>query len=285
MKNFVKRAVALILATLTVVSGCLWLTACSGDEPSVPAGADETENSNKKKIAFTFDDGPHAPVEDLEEGYYPYTTYILDKLEAVGGKATFFVLGTRALSYPDAIRRAIALGCEVGCHNYDHESSFRGADNAAIKEDLDKTAATVTAAGAPSPRLFRPVGGSINAEQLQYIASLGYSTIGWGIDTLDYDGRPKPGDKLSDDPERNEKYNAFVSEKVEYIVNNAYDGAIVLMHDIYMSSADIFAAAADRLIAEGYELVTVSELLGLNIEIPAEPVMYVSKKDTITYMP
>ncbi len=288
MKNFAKRAVALVLATLTVVSGCLLFTACSGDEPSVPAGVtdpDENSGTPTKKIAFTFDDGPQAPAEDLDEGYYPYTTYILDKLEEVGGKATFFVLGTRAQSYPDALRRAVSLGCEIGCHNYDHESSYRGAANDAIKADLDATAAAITASGAPSPKLCRPVGGSINADQLQYIASLGYSTIGWSIDTLDYDGRPKTGDKFAEDAERNEKYNTFVKEKVEYIVANARDGAIVLMHDIYMSSADIFAQAADRLIAEGYELVTVSELLGLNIEIPAEPVMHISKNDTITYMP
>ncbi len=282
MKKLTKRAVALLLATLTLVSGCLLLTACSGDEPSVPAGVTD---SGKKKIAFTFDDGPHAPVEDLEEGYYPYTTYILDKLEAIGGRATFFVLGNRAQSYPAAIRRAVSLGCEVGCHSYDHESSYRGADNAAIKADLDAIAAAVTAAGAPAPSLCRPVGGSINEDQLKYIASLGYSTIGWSIDTLDYDGRPKPGDKLSDDPERNEKYNAFVNAKVDFIMQNARDGAIVLMHDIYMSSADIFAAAADRLIAEGYELVTVSELLGLSAENAAAPVMHISKSETITYMP
>ncbi len=288
MKRLVKRTTALLLAVLTLASGCLLLTACSGDEPSVPAGA-TTEPVNttppKKKIAFTFDDGPQAPAEDLEEGYYPYTTYILDKLEEIGGKATFFVLGTRAMSYPAALNRAISLGCEVGCHSYDHENSFRGADNDTIKSDLDKTSAAITGAGAPAPKLFRPVGGSITEDQLKYIASLGYSTIGWSIDTLDYDGRPKTGDKFADDPERNAKYESFVNEKVEYIMQNARDGAIVLMHDIYMSSADIFIAAADRLIAEGYELVTVSELLGLSAETPVEPVMYISKNDTITYMP
>ncbi len=282
MKKFAKRAVAVLLATLMLISGCLLLTACSGDEPSVPAGVTDT---NKKKIAFTFDDGPQAPPEDLEEGYYPYTTYILDKLEAIGGKATFFVLGTRAKSYPHAIQRAVSLGCEVGCHNYDHESSYRGADNATIKADLDATAAAITAAGVASPTLCRPVGGSINEEQLKYIASLGYSTIGWSIDTLDYDGRPKTGDKFADDAERNKTYNDFVNAKVEYIMQNARDGAIVLMHDIYMSSADIFIAAADRLIAEGYELVTVSELLGLSSEAAAAPVMHLSKNETITYMP
>ncbi len=278
MKRVTKRLLSVCLC-LSMLFGCLWLAACQ-EEPSTPTGLDP----NKKWIAFTFDDGPQAPKEDLEEGYYPYTTYILDKLEKTGSRASFFVLGSRAKSYPEAIRRAASLGCDIGCHTYDHTQSYRGLDNDAIKEDLQKTAATVAAAGVDSPKLFRPMGGSINESQLEYISSLGFSTIGWSIDTLDYQDRPKTGDKFSDDPARNQKYQDFVDQKVEYIMENAYDGAIVLMHDVYMSSADIFAAAADRLIAEGYQLVTVSELLSLS-DKQAQPVMYMSKTQTITYMP
>lgn len=274
-----KRTLSVFLC-LSLLFGCLMTVSCGPtEESSVQTGLDP----NKKMIAFTFDDGPHAPAEDLEEGFYPYTTYILDKLEATGARASFFMLGSRAKSYPAAVRRAVSLGCDVGCHTYDHETSYRGLDNEDIRADLEKTAAAIASTGVKSPVLFRPLGGSINESQLEFIASLGFSTIGWSIDTLDYEGRPKTGDKFSDDPARVEKYNAFVEEKVELIVSQAHDGAIVLMHDIYMSSVDIFIAAADRLIAEGYQLVTVSELLSLSGD--ARPVMHLSKGQTITYMP
>ena len=275
MKRFLS-----VLLCLALLFGCLMTVSCSPtEEPSVQTGLDP----NKKMIAFTFDDGPHAPAEDLDEGFYPYTTYILDKLEATGSRASFFMLGSRAERYPAAVRRAASLGCDIGCHTYDHETSYRGLDNDAIRADLQKTAAAIASAGVSSPTLFRPLGGSVNASQLEHIASLGFSTIGWSIDTLDYEDRPKTADKFSDDPARVEKYNAFVEEKVELIVSQAYDGAIVLMHDIYMSSVDIFIAAADRLIAEGYQLVTVSELLSLSGN--ALPVMHMGKGQTITYMP
>ena len=53
-----------------------------------------------------------------------------------------------------------------------------------------------------------------------------------------------------------------MNDKVQLILDSAADGAIVLMHDLYMSSVDIFIRAADKLIAQGYELVTVSTLPG-----------------------
>lgn len=290
MKTRFIKIISLTLAVVLLMCGAL--TGCTDDtpQPKDPNASgigdvsdDKTQAGDKKRIAFTFDDGPQAPAEDLEEGYYPYTMYILDKLEQLGMKATFFVVGTRALTYQNAIRRASGLGCEIGMHTYAHDQKYSTLDNAAIKADMDKTKAAIAASGV-TPTLFRPLGGSINSSQLEYIASMGYSTIGWSIDTLDYDGRPKTGDKFAQDSERNAKYESFVNAKVDLIMSQAKDGEIILMHDIYMSSVDIFKRAADKLIAEGYELVTVSELLALNGKQPA-PVMHLSKNNSITYMP
>ena len=56
------------------------------------------------------------------------------------------------------------------------------------------------------------------------------------------------------------------------------------MHDIYMSSVDIFIRAADALIERGFELVTVSEILGENILTQSRPVMYISRNEYLTHM-
>ena len=263
------RLGAALLAVCLLAVACLSGTGCSvifitAEEQSRNAASSAAEGTTarqddeptgKKRIAFTFDDGPQAPAENLDAGYYPYTTYVLDKVEALqkaGHRAnvTFFVVGSRAAEYPSALRRADSLGCEIGSHTYNHDS-FRGKDQAFIAE-------------VPKPRLYRPVGGAVTAEQLAYTASLGYTAVAWSIDTTDWSNHPKTADKFSEDAARRAAYEQFVNDKVQLILDSAADGAIVLMHDLYMSSVDIFIRAADKLIAQGYELVTVSTLLGLD---------------------
>ena len=91
-----KKLIAILTASVMFV--LLFCGCADGKNGGENSGGNG--NSNKKKVAFTFDDGPHAPAENLDEGYYPYTTYILDKLESLGMRATFFVVGERAeLSY------------------------------------------------------------------------------------------------------------------------------------------------------------------------------------------
>lgn len=258
------------------------------ENPAASGSASSGGSEYKKKIAFTFDDGPHAPAEDRENGLYPYTTYVLDKVESLqraGHKAnvTFFVVGSRAHSYPHALKRAALLGCDVGSHTYEH-SSFVGASNETISRVLNQASESISAAGVSSPRFFRPVGGAVSESQLNYISSLGYITIGWSIDTNDWNGHPKTSDKFSSDPEKKAAYEAFVQEKVNWILEKADDGDIILMHDIYMSSVDIFIRAADALIERGFELVTVSEILGENILTQSRPVMYISRNEYLTHM-
>ena len=75
-----------------------------------------------------------------------------------------------------------------------------------------------------------------------------------------------------------DKFNAFVDAKVNLILSEAYDGGIILMHDKSMSSVIIFERAAEKLIEDGYELVTVSEILGNVTETPSA-VIYMDKNN------
>lgn len=296
IKSMIDRLSVLALAALLVMTACL--SGCrssggtaEGSGSGTGTGSEASTGSTataKPRIAFTFDDGPQAPAEDLENGYYPYTTYVLDKVEALqkaGYRAnvTFFVVGSRAASYPGALRRAQSLGCEIGSHTYNHDS-FRGQGQAYIKDTLDRASSAIQAAGVPAPTLYRPVGGSVTADQLSYTASLGYTAVAWSIDSEDWKDHPKTADKFSEDAARKAAYEQFVEQKAKLILDSASDGDIVLLHDIYMSSVDIFIRAADELVKRGYELVTVSELLGLNASSQPATGMYIARGQTVSHM-
>ena len=284
-----------IIAVAMAVLFCATVIVCLIPDATSPASKNNgsvsdgnTVTSGKKKVAFTFDDGPQAPAEDLENGFYPYTMYILDKLDELDMRATFFVLGNRASTYSNAITRAKSLGCEIGSHTYDHQTKFiengTPVSDDTVKSVLKQASDAIAAASGEAPKLFRPVGGAVNEHQLGVIHGEGYVTVGWSVDSLDWDGRPSTGDKLSSESARNEKYWSFVNSRVDSLLSQIEDGDIVLMHDIYMSSADIFILRADKLVENGFELVTVSEILADATKDGTRPVMYTSSKETLLGM-
>ena len=99
--------------------------------------------------ALTFDDGPHAV----------YTDQLLDILEENGAVATFFEVGRNLSNDPDAVRRAAAMGCEIGSHSYRHADLGKmGAED--IAADLQRADEQFTAVlgYAPHPAPPRPTG-------------------------------------------------------------------------------------------------------------------------------
>ena len=120
MNKTLKKIIIFALAVVMLVS----FVGCGENGGETTKDPQETVDKNTKKIAFTFDDGPHAPEEDLDTGIYPYTEYLLDRIETLGAKVTFFVLGDRAELYSGTIKRAVSLGCEIGSHSYSHPSPF-----------------------------------------------------------------------------------------------------------------------------------------------------------------
>ena len=183
---------------------------------------------NKKMVALTYDDGPHGT----------YTARILDVLEKYDARATFFVVGSRIEYYPAQITRAHNLGCEIGSHTYNHINLPSNTDSA-IKNEMDKTDALIKKYTGEPAAIMRPPGGSTNSRVL---TAVGKPAIMWSVDTRDWDHR-----------------NA--SKTVSHIKNNVYDGAIILMHDLYSPTAEATKIIVPWLIENGYQLVTVSELM------------------------
>ncbi|MGN0135754.1 polysaccharide deacetylase family protein [Anaerotignum sp.] len=202
-----------------------------------------TEISHKKMVALTYDDGPN-PIA---------TNAILDTLEQYGARATFFDLGCLVEKYPDVVKREAALGCEVGSHSYDHKN-FSKLTAAEISADLQKTAAAFQKALGKDPAVFRPPYGACDENVKKQISMPIYL---WSIDTLDWKSR-----------------NA---KAVLDVVKSSgdLDGKVILLHGIYTSTAEATAVLVPYLQGQGYELVTVSELIqAKHGETPASGKIY-----------
>ncbi len=209
-------------------------TAVSSSQAMQAEGA--TAKTSRKRIALTFDDGPH-----------PYRTdKILSLLAAMRIPATFFVVGQNAALYPAPLRRAVAAGHEIGNHTYSHPK-LAGLSQASLAEELRKTDEIIKEVTGKAPTLFRPPEGVRSRQVTAAAEAGGYSLVLWTIDTRDWAG-------------------SSAAHIAREILQNARDGAIILCHD-YTSGKNYtvegLTEAIPALLAQGYEFVTVSDLLGL----------------------
>lgn len=186
------------------------------------------EFSNKKLIAFTFDDGPS----------YIGTNKLLDNLDKYNARVTFFVLGSRVENYKDTLTKAYKMGNTIGNHTYSHSNLLK-LDNYSVMDEIKKTNETIKNITGSETIYLRPPYGNINSD-IKNISNM--YTILWDLDTEDWKNKDK--DRIAD-----------------YIVSNAYDGAIVLLHDLYETSVDGALLAMERLEKEGYAFVTIDEMI------------------------
>ena len=196
-----------------------------------------------KRVALTFDDGPHVE----------RTPKIVDELAKYGYRATFFVVGNRVdgseYNGGAAMKYAVSKGNEIGIHAYTHNLYFDTCTSAEYKSEISKTEAAIKGV-VPSykVKLMRPVGGRITDAQ---VSASNYSVIMWGVDSEDWKYR-------SDDN--------GVDTIVDNVMSQVRDGSIILMHDIYENTYLATVKLLKRLHDEGYEVVTVSELIGSGIK-------------------
>ena len=210
---------------------------------SVPAFASDFTG---KLIAITFDDGPGA-----------YTGTLLDELAARDVKATFFVSGYRASNYPETLKRMVAEGHQLASHTQNHEN-LNTLSAAKIASEISQTQALITAAGGDDPAYIRPPYGNANKTVR---AQAKVPLINWSVDPEDW------------------KYHN-ADTVCQNILAGSYDGAIILVHDIYKTSVNGALAAIDKRLEQGYEFVTVRDLLLRRGVTPEAGVMYYDAKNT-----
>lgn len=188
----------------------------------------ENMQEEKKKVALTFDDGPH-PV---------YTPEMLDLLKEKNIKATFFLLGEQVEKYPDIVKRMNDEGHLIGNHSYKHEQLSKLSSVQACSQ-VNRTNELIYAITGKYPEYLRPPFGDWK-DRLD--CEVNMIEVLWDVDTLDWSSQNK--DKV-----------------VSKVMKNVEEGDIILMHDSYESTVKATAEIIDRLQKDGYEFVTVDELI------------------------
>lgn len=187
---------------------------------------DNLDNSDKKFIAFTFDDGPGK-----------YTSGLIDTLELNNSSATFFMLGNRMKYNTDIVKKVYNSNSEIGTHTYSHKR-LTSLSNDEIYNEINSSEIIFNDITGDHLKYLRPPYGSYN----DHIKDLGYNIILWNID---------PKDWLTRDSKK--IYNS--------VLNNACDGCIVLMHDIYPETIEAVKMLIPTLNEMNYEVVSISNLI------------------------
>ncbi|MER0122465.1 polysaccharide deacetylase family protein [Streptococcus sp. ZJ93] len=194
--------------------------------------AEEEAKKHQKRIALTFDDGPSAIT----------TPQVLDILKKYKAKATFFVLGQNIAGNEEILKRIVAEGHEVASHTWDH-ADLRTLSGDQVKQEMDQMREAIQKVIGQEPKMMRPPYGSVNRAVMSVMQ---LPVIYWSVDSKDWQSR---------------NATSILGE----VKACTYPGSIILMHDIHQPTVDSLASVLDYLSGEGYESVTVSELLGKNL--------------------
>jgi peptidoglycan-N-acetylglucosamine deacetylase len=184
-----------------------------------------------KCIALTFDDGPGA-----------YTSQLLNSLDAGGAQATFFLVGNRVSSYAPLVARMGRLDMEIANHSWSHPN-LTTLGSSSITSQLSTTSDVIRSVTGKRPTLMRPPYGAYNSTVTSVSRQQGLAVIMWNVDTLDWKYRS----------------SSYVRSAA---VNNARNGAIILMHDIHPTTVNAVPGIISDLKARGYTMVTTSDLIG-----------------------
>ena len=176
-----------------------------------------------KKIALTFDDGPHPKK----------TKKIIEVLEKYGVTATFFVVGVNVKNYSSGMKEIIDRGYEIGNHTFSHRV-LKNSDPASLENELLLTEHEIKKLGGEVSNLIRPPCGLYDDSLLDFSRENGYKIVLWNIDTKDWEHTSKGN----------------IAKMVESEVKG---GDIILFHD-YISGKSNTAEALDILIPKLLDL-------------------------------
>ena len=200
------------------------------------AGAEIVDCSQAKCVALTFDDGPS-----------PYTDRLLQILNQNDAKSTFFLIGNKVAANPAGAKRIADAGMEVANHTWEHPN-MTTIPPEDIGSQISKANDAIQAATGQRPKLLRTAGGLINDNVLAAAKQQGMADINWDVIPFDW---------MNDSNTAATRYMLMTQIK---------PGSVVLFHDTYSSTVDLVYQFIPVLRANGYHLVTVSQLLG-----PREP--------------
>lgn len=184
------------------------------------------KDAHQKTLYVTFDDGPT-----------PQTTpWILDQLDILGIKATFFCIGANAEKHPELLQEIKDRGHAIGLHGYNHvRGLYKNSD--IYLADIERGAQFI------DTKLFRPPHGRITPKQANILAKK-YTVVLWDVITRDYDASLKP-------------------EQVEKIaLKYTRNGSIIVFHDSLKAQKNMqyaFPRAVKQWLSEGYTFATLND--------------------------
>ena len=185
-----------------------------------------------KCIALTFDDGPS-----------PYTDRLLQILQAADAKATFFEIGNKVAANPEGAKRVVEAGMELGSHTWEHPN-MTAIPPEDIPAQFSKASDAIEAATGQRPVLVRTAGGLIDDAVLAEAKKQGLADINWDVIPFDW---------ANDGNTAATRYLLMTQIK---------PNSVVLFHDAYSSTVDLVQQFLPVLKANGYHMVTVSQMLG-----------------------
>jgi len=221
-----------------------WLTLCAGAGAAAVlvvggltghvklTSSDNVDCTAVKCIALTFDDGPS-----------PYTDRLLQILKDNDAKATFFLIGNKVAANPAAAKRVMDAGMEVGNHTWEHPN-MTTIPPEDIPAQLAKASDAIAAATGQRPTLMRTAGGLINDNVLAEAKRQGLADINWDVIPFDW---------ANDSNTAATRY---------MLMQQIKPNSVVLFHDTYSSTVDLVYQFIPVLKANGYRMVTVSQMLG-----------------------
>lgn len=203
-----------------------------------------------KMVAFTFDDGPKDGITDA----------ILDILQQYNARATFFIKGEAIEGHEAQLKRILALGCEIGNHTWSH-SNIEELTADEMRTAIVSVNDRIEELFGYRIRLFRPPyiaygdkGSAVREALVSLMRELDMAVVNHTRSVHDtYD-----------------EYTAdMIYERGVLAVDElgfGLDGSIILCHDKSEKMVEAFGRIVPELIAQGYQFVTVSELLQCSSE-------------------
>jgi len=196
------------------------------------AKADAVDCSVVKCVALTFDDGPS-----------PYTDRLLGILNDADAKATFFEIGNKVAANPAGAKRVVDAGMELGSHTWEHPN-MTAIPPEDVPAQFSKANEAIKAATGQTPVLWRPAGGLTNDAVNKVAAQYGLAAILWDVIPFDW---------MNDSNTAATRY---------MLMSQIKPNSVVLFHDVYSSTVDLVEQFIPVLKANGYHLVTVTQMLG-----------------------
>jgi peptidoglycan-N-acetylglucosamine deacetylase len=162
--------------------------------------------AGNKRIYLTFDDGPHPQI----------TPQVLEMLNHYNAKATFFCVGKNVVKHPETYEKIITNGHLTGNHSYNHLNGWQTPLNT-YYENANLCRKVVDS------DYFRPPYGKITPSQIQTLKKE-YTIVMWSVLSYDFDGETSP------------------EQCIDYVLQNARDGAIIVFHDSMKAAPNLLAA-------------------------------------------